>query len=298
MSDYSKNSSHRRKRRSKHSHKDFSGEKISSETIFFWAFLFLIFLASIAYWALNLSDAGSEDSPLSDPSITEYSSDPLDPDYKTALENSLSALEIAQAFTQEEDPEKRLKWCRHPEETKLLLSQFSPEALTEIPVEVTPMQGIITTSTGLLFHRFVATFANGNQRLIAIVFTKEGLQVDWETYARYGTASWSNILQAQVAEATVRVFIRKVNYYNYRYIDEDIWEAFEISSPDIEVPIYAYSKRKSDLTRMLSKISDLQRITLTIRLDESIKNHQQCQITDLLALGWALSDDKPRLSDF
>lgn len=297
MPHHSNRSPQRRRRRSKHSEKEFEGEKVSFDVFFIGGLLLLILLVGGGYWALKPSHSDSEGS-SPNPSNTEQAPGSLDPDYIKAIENSLSPLEIAQAFTQEKDPNKRLEWCRHPEKTKLLFSQFTPEALTEIPKEVTPMPGVITTSTGLLFHRFVATFANDNQRLIPVVLSKEGLQVDWETYARHSTASWPDILQAQVAESTVRVFIQKTNYYNYRYDDDTIWQAYEITSPDIETPIYAYSERKSKFTKILSKFNKPQRATLSIQLNESIKDHRQCQITDLLAIGWVLTDQKPQLSDF
>lgn len=108
--------------------------------------------------------------------------------------NQLLPRAVAEKFSQETDPQARLQWVQHPEQVEPLLATFPPQALSEVPHSLDEMSSV-TTSTGLFFNRYVATFSNGERRLLCIVNTSQGPKADWKAYARH-----SNALPQWIAE--------------------------------------------------------------------------------------------------
>ena len=187
---------------------------------------------------------------------------------RSRISKHLLPQEVAENFTQAMDPKERLQWCRNQDDVALLLSSFPEQALKEVPDSIEKM-GEISTGSGLYFHHFAVYFANGDRRLLVLVHTEDGPRVDWETYARHTSESWTDILDGRVNQALVRVFIKPSNYYNYNYSDEEEWASFSITSPDLEETITAYCERNSLLGRKLGQVSRNQRVTLRLACNQA-----------------------------
>lgn len=141
------------------------------------------------------------------------------------------------------------------------------------------------------YAQFLAEFSDGGERMIAVVPTDRGPKVDWDCYARFGTAAWPNILGGQVEKAEVRVIVRPSNYYNFAFSEEKEWLAYEVSSPDLQSCIFAYAKKGSDLATHLEKVfvsGDGKPMRLILELTKSAEGlpHRQFVLSGLIAQGW------------
>ena len=235
---------------------------------------------------------------------------------KNASQHQLPLPEkVAQNFTQSTDPQARLQWCRHPAMTANLLENFPEQALSEVPTSLNEMDSI-TTSTGLFFHRFSATFANGDRRLLALVHTDDGPKIDWQAYARHSQALQNWTKQARTAKgeksgaekafadlekelptsgndtsttAEVRVFLSPANYYNFRFSDSERWAAFTLTSPDLDESPTAYAKIGAVTGELLSKVlTGSQPTRMTLHLERTLEDASrgQYKIKKVLAVGW------------
>ena len=121
--------------------------------------------------------------------------------------------------------------------------------------------------------QFVARFENGDRRLISVVKTREGELIDWDAFARYGTACWDDIMNGKVQTATVRVFLQKTNYYNFAYSDDEKWASYRLSSPDLDSELTAYAAIGTRTHGILDHTFTLaphpRRFTLRIQIDPS-----------------------------
>lgn len=200
--------------------------------------------------------------------------------------------EIAEAFTSSTDPQERLQWVVNSEEIAKRLNQYPEEALSHPAQSITPM-GTASTPT-LIFARFAVKFANGNVRLLCVVPTASGSKIDWDAYARYGTASWSDLESGKVNQGMIRAFIQPAFIYSHRYRDDTQWLCYRISSPDSKQSYLGYARQDSKTGEVLKSVltqknrSKPQRITLSIHFESGDLKQRQLTITHVHSLGWVL----------
>ena len=113
--------------------------------------------------------------------------------------------------------------------------------------------------------------------------------VDWPAYARLGSASWGELLEGVVQQAEMRCLVAPCQYYNYLFEDSERFQAYKITSPDCELPLYAYVRRRSHRDRILASAvgGSRRRLTLTLRSVDGSHAVQQFAISQVNALGWA-----------
>jgi hypothetical protein len=197
--------------------------------------------------------------------------------------------EIADAFAYTTDPDERLKWVRNSKEVATHLSSYSKQALTQQPSKIMPM-GIVN-SRGLMFARFAARFSSGHPRLICVLQTPDGPKIDWDAYARYGTAHWDDILSGKAKKAQVRAFLEPAYYYSYFYRNDQLWQCYRLTSPDIDTTLYVYARTEKKSARLLARIfpigsKTLKRITLSISSEGNGYSRRQFTIKKIHAIGW------------
>lgn len=119
-------------------------------------------------------------------------------------------------------------------------------------------------------------------------------RIDFDAYMRTSTPSWEDILSRRSKNSVVRVFIKKYNYYNSIYSDDQTWQAYSIGSPDIPDTIYGYVKRGSTqeiaISRILSSAQQIPQVTLGL-LSKDDAGERQFEISRVYAQGWALSPE-------
>jgi len=197
--------------------------------------------------------------------------------------------EIADAFLASADAKERLPWVRNPKDVAKRMNLYPEEALNHAVEKLTPLGS--ASVQNMVFARFVAKFPNGNKRLLCVLATDDGPKVDWDAYARYGSASWESILQGTAGPAEVRVFLKRGYYYTYNYRDDTIWQCYKVISPDTQEPIYVYARSDSQRGKLLAatflgRRSRNQRMTLTISSSEGGHKHGQFTIDRVHSIGW------------
>jgi len=198
---------------------------------------------------------------------------------------------LAQAFADEADPQKRLALARVPEAVAAHLADY-PEAALKGGVKSLRLLGagrlLVPPRTA-----FVARMEGGGKRLLVVVEEDAGLRVDWDVFARYGTASWAALMAGEAGAADVRVFLRADNYYNEPFGDDSEWRAFQLTSPDVEQPMYAYAQVGSLREKYLMAVAATapaagSRMVLRIARRGGSDGRHLFEIERLLAAGWVL----------
>lgn len=200
---------------------------------------------------------------------------------------------IAAAFIASTDPLQRLQYVRNPNTVSSRLKLYPDEALNHPVKQLTPIGN--ASVQNMIFARFMASFANGNKRLICVLATENGPKVDWDAYARYGSSRWSNIIKGNSGPAEIRVFLKRGHYYAYNYSDDSIWQCYQVLSPDITETIYVYARNDSKRGELLASIlpekgNKQQRVTLTISSSKNSHQHNQFSINRIHAIGWVRAE--------
>ncbi len=229
----------------------------------------------------------SETPSLSPPGLThsEELIPPADPaDWKGAL-----PAEIAAAFTEAKTHTERLQLIADPEANGEIMAAFFSKFPTanERVSALNPM-GTATTNKHT-FDRYHVVLEDGSSRLLCVRITEDGAHVDFPSYARHCSESWENLLSGKATSADeVRVFIERGNAYLHGYSDDQQWASYIATSPDLEMPLYFYTPRDSEIDGKLSGITPggRMRATLAIRTTGEASRHRQFEVTDIHATGW------------
>lgn len=253
---------------------------------------FIIFLTTLTIgfcWYFTRAQSLTANLPTSSPAGSQAASDPNSHQKLTVPESTLynlPPLTVAKNFALTSDIEERLKWVRNPEVIRKHLSQYSLDARETVAHRLTP-QGDITTGD-LHYTTFLAELPDGDQRFLCVIGTPDGPRVDWDAYARYGTASWDDILAGKVTQATVRIFPQFSTHYLRNFRDRKKWLALALASPDLETPIYGYLDKTSALFTEVQPMlnSGALRATIDLKISPEDIQHRQVEITGFHTLGW------------
>ena len=212
-----------------------------------------------------------------------------DPVLIKSVEFKEDPLEVALSFVNASDPQSRLKLVRNPDEVEERLSQYPEQALKD-PVTELAQLGVVNQANMNVAGSSVV-FEDGSKRNFPVVATEEGSLIDWDSYARYCSASWSDLLSGEADVAEVRVFAKPVAYYNYEFEDGNMWDGFQLSSPDLDGPVFGYAKEGTLVAEILNSTlpwTDSEGLRMTLRIlsvGDSAKN-RQFLIDRVLAYDW------------
>ncbi|MDE0594155.1 MAG: hypothetical protein OSB65_02810 [Roseibacillus sp.] len=210
-----------------------------------------------------------------------------------AIVSDLSALEVAQAFLGAGSERERLALVRDPERALAKLAGFAQE-VRAFPIEhgAVIAMGAASASGNMRFERFAVTMADGRMRLLCIAATPRGPMVDYESFARYGTATWQGLLEGEAGEE-VRLVVKPSFYFNHGFTNDKSWTAFELSSPDWPDSLTGYATTGSPTAELLTEITSKnrkQRVTLKLRPEGESHHARQVRIEKVLASGWVLTE--------
>lgn len=261
--------------------------------------LLLIIIGGMGYFALNsATQKNASPEPLEANELVlvddakSYESDDLS--IQLGELASPEAYELAKKFAMSSDPNERLKMSRNPEQTKKHLPDYPAQAI-DVPAERID-RGKILRSSDIVFRAFPAIFSDGSRRVICVLITDDGLRVDWDSYAFYGTATWPELLSGERKTADIRALASQRSYYNFNYRDENQWLCIELVTPDYDRSLYAYAHRTSQTGKMLiGWLKDAPakaRRPLTLRISSTAEDSKRRQFTieRLLALSPVVGD--------
>lgn len=205
-----------------------------------------------------------------------------------------SAGKVARAFLEESDPSKRLRWVRNADHVKQRLAEYSDEARTAVG-EIESVLGH-QVAGGRSLTGFVVAFPSGNVRLLEVVGTSDGPRVDWDGYARHGTATWEDLCSGKAQRAVVRVFCEPSSERPEPFESQDKWTCFRLSSPDLPQAALGFAQAGNMREKMMKRVvlaspNYRQRFVLEIRRHEG-NDEALFEITRCVAVGW-IADERP-----
>lgn len=195
---------------------------------------------------------------------------------------------VARAFLAETEPAKRLQWVRNEEEVSGRLAEY-PEEARSLTGEIESVLGH-GVDEGRSVTGFVIVFPSGNLRLMEVLGTPEGPRVDWDAYARHGSASWQDLWSGRAQRAVVRVFCEPSTEHPEPFDDREKWTCFRLSSPDLTQPLLGFadtgSVREAAMKQaVLDSPNYRQRFTLEIVRHQG-QDEPLFEIVRCLAVGW------------
>lgn len=197
------------------------------------------------------------------------------------------ALEVAQAFLAAGDVDARLAFVREQEVVRGHLDRYPEQALNGAVEDLRQMGRRMVDGVGVT--AFAARFADGSFRMLSVVDEGVGPQVDWDSYARYCSAPWGDLISGAAAVCEVRVFVRPGEHFGGRFLDAEQWICFVLETPDCEHSLYAYAPAGSDLaTRIQSSVMTTRDFRQHLTLRVKAEGSGLFEVEELLAVGWVV----------
>lgn len=197
--------------------------------------------------------------------------------------------EVADSFVAARTHEARLRWVRNPRQAGPLMKAFFEDGpgASEKVLSIRAMPA--TVSGDLLYEEFQVDIDGKPGRLLSVSIDPAGAKVDFESYARHGSASWEDLISGKVAEAEeIRVMLQMSGYYLHGFSDERKWQHFKATTPDLQEGLDFYVERGSPAAADLHLNPPAAcRATLSIRSVNGSSAHRQFEITGVKAMSWA-----------
>ncbi len=203
--------------------------------------------------------------------------------------SSVTSQDIAERFVYAENIQDRIDLLRDPRHAGLLREHFVSMKRQGLEQEVAELNPILRIRSGdLTFDRFHVRFDDGRNRLLAVVHERTGLYVDAAAYLRHGSATWDELIGGQAAEAEMRVLVSPSDYYNYAYSDSEVYQAYELTSPDWEGgPLHGYVKRNTRRARLMRQaLAGREPLRMTLGLSRQASSPDAFLIRKVAAAGW------------
>ncbi|MBU6171178.1 MAG: hypothetical protein KGQ87_06775 [Verrucomicrobia bacterium] len=197
--------------------------------------------------------------------------------------------EVADRFLTARTHEERLRWIRRPEQVGPIMKKFFAEGAGK-DEKVINSKIIASSDDGnFITDRFELTMNDGLPRMLCIVHCDGRALVDFESYARCGSATWDEILSGKVNKAErMRVFISNNYYYNFSFTDETKWISFLAKTPESPNSIHLYGSSDNQAFLDLKKSIGTGTMTCTISIEATSEGtpHRQFILSELTAKDW------------
>jgi len=120
--------------------------------------------------------------------------------------------------------------------------------------------------------------------------TRDGVRIDWEAWVGWSSMPWGKFKETKpTVGQEFRVTATPVSYYNYEFADEERWSAWMLAAPQGEEFLYGYVARNSPAEAELISLGKRSAGAMTLRLafPPNATTNNLCEITEVLAAGWA-----------
>lgn len=197
------------------------------------------------------------------------------------------ALEVARAFLAAGGTDARLAFVRDREVVQGHLGSYPEQARSGVVENLRQMGHKV--ADGVEVTAFAARFADGSFRMLSVVDEGAGPLVDWDSYARYGSAPWGGLISGVADAAEVRVFVRPGEYFGGRFFDAERWVCFVLETPDFDGSLYAYAPAGGELAaRMQSGVMATRDFRQHMTLRVKTEGGGLFEVEELLAVGWVV----------
>lgn len=133
------------------------------------------------------------------------------------------------------------------------------------------------------------TTGDFDDRSLVFEQTPEGLRIDWESWAGWSEIAWDEFLTKKPTEAKVfRVTLSVVEYYNFHFSDEDVWQSYRLESPDHQHSIYGYVEKGGILDQRVRPNADVKSVALmlSLKFPANSTSNDQVEIEAFVSEGW------------
>ncbi len=135
------------------------------------------------------------------------------------------------------------------------------------------------------------------ERLISFVRTPDGMKVDWESYAGWSDMPWEKFIAEKTQKPVLfRTMLKKDEYYNFAFADEEKWQCYQMTSPDGLHTLYGYVRKDSPTALKLLTDGENRPVPVTVelRFQGSDNSRNQVIIDDVVEQGWVTGLEKAR----
>jgi hypothetical protein len=200
-----------------------------------------------------------------------------------------ACLAMAKAFLAAKSPAGQSAFVRDPERVRPFMDAFAPKVGTGTVIDVRSY-GFARADVATVFS-FLVKFSDGGSRVVCVISTPDGPKVDWEAFARHGTATATDLKNGKAATAEVRVLATAGSYYNYRFLDDKLWRAVELANADWADSLTGYVRANSATANKLEKLMDDADgipvpVLLRLSVDAESAPRGQCVIEELVVPHW------------
>ena len=202
-------------------------------------------------------------------------------------------LEVAEAFARAKTQEERLKWVRYPTKVSDLMADFYRSGPGEHEEVLEVRQSSTVYSGAEAFEPFTVVMTDQTTRVLCVVVSDGEAKVDFKSYARYGSESWDAMLTGHTREAReMRVFVNPACYYNFNFADDQKWQCFVATSPDLADPVYLYLPRNNSETKNMARHSAVEAIPMTLAISAVGDSYRmrQFEISRLMQGSWVAAE--------
>ncbi len=181
------------------------------------------------------------------------------------------------------------KASHSPEE---VVDYFAGREQRDGPIQSVRWLSSMDSGTLLMDGVMVASDNKGkrSERLAILTPDSEGhWKMDFDAFARTVSPSWTELLEKGAEKAQVRVMVIPDLYYNASFADENQWECFALTTPDLDEALHGYCRKNSDTAAAMRSLFTAEnnsgRATLEIRRVAG-GELRQFEITKVIAKDW------------
>ena len=200
-----------------------------------------------------------------------------------------SCMAVAKAFLSAKTPAEKSALVRDPDRVRPFMDAFAPKVGTGTVIDLRAYG--FARADAAAVRSFLVKFSDGGSRVVCVADTPDGPKVDWEAFARHGTATATELKNGKATTAEVRVLATPGRYYNYRFHDDQLWKAVELSNADWTDSLTGYAHADSDTASQLAKLMDAADgvpvpVLLRLSTDPESAPRGQCVIEELVVPHW------------
>ncbi len=136
--------------------------------------------------------------------------------------------------------------------------------------------------------------ANHIARLMTFVEGRDGLKVDWESWVGWADPPMEDYIEQRPSGRHVfRIRLGSVDYYNFGFADDLVWQSFRLRSPDGEHSLFGYAERGTPTHIRVREAldSEIEKIMVEVEFPGSEDpSGRQVLVTDVISQNWTHPD--------
>ncbi len=252
-----------------------------------------LMIGALASWILASNNLSSQ--PLTIQTETQSPPPSASTEIRTESQMLREAEAVAHAFFESTSKTEILNYVREPKLTNFQMKgRFQDLTFQQLgPVTNFELLAFKTDQEQPRFLFSVSTKESWEKKYLCIADDGDGFRVDWQSFIGYSELPWSEISKTSPEETTlIRCLCKPASYYNHLYPETD-WQCFELTNPNENITLYAYTKLNSPQNDQLLKLysssrrSHLEAFTTTLNVSTSPKSEpSQVKILGTPIQGW------------